>query len=68
MRAPPEMVTSKAGADHRGHRAADGRLVMMMDVERPAETTGYDDNEHRHGGWLRSAGPIVPCCSPMIHR
>lgn len=52
MRVPPEMITNKAGGLITAvTELADGRLVMMMDVERIlAETTGYDDNEQRYGG------------------
>ena len=45
MRVPPEMMTSKLGGLVTAvTELADGRLVMMLDVERIlAETTQYDD-------------------------
>jgi two-component system chemotaxis response regulator CheV len=40
MRVPPQMLTSPGRPGDRGHRAPDGRLVMMLDVERVLAETG----------------------------
>ena len=56
MRVPPEMLTANmAGLVTAVTELADGRLIMMLDVERIlAETTSYDDKEMA----LKSIKPI----------
>lgn len=56
MKVPPEMLVRRTGGFVTAvTELADGRLVMMLDVERVlAETTGYDDNEQLY----RSLQPL----------